>query len=191
MVAEAVARSLERALEAIESLNAPIGVIGGVAVAAWGHVRSTRDIDLMIGVAEGAFETLLTRLATFGFRPKRNPPIVAIEGGRVMSFVYSPPGTFLDIQVDFFPAESDFQRAALDRCVDLQLPNVARRVKVATCEDLIVFKAIAGRIIDRVDCVALARINRDRLDFEYIATWVDRLGVKPVWEEIRREAGIA
>jgi hypothetical protein len=51
-----------------------MAVMGGLALAAWRHVRATRDVDLLIGVSEENLEPLLATLTSAGLRPKHQPP---------------------------------------------------------------------------------------------------------------------
>jgi hypothetical protein len=44
-----------------------------------------------------------------------------------------------------------------------------------SCEDLIVLKLIAGRILDRVDAAELLKANRESLDLGYLAGWAQKL----------------
>ena len=41
---------LTKILAVLRRLNIPVVLVGGYAVAAWGAVRATRDIDLLISV---------------------------------------------------------------------------------------------------------------------------------------------
>lgn len=44
MAAELVLDALKNVWLSLESLNVPRAVMGGLALAAWGHVRATRDV---------------------------------------------------------------------------------------------------------------------------------------------------
>ena len=57
-----------------------------------------------------------------------------------------------------------------------------------SCEDLILFKLHAGRILDLSDCAYLLRFNRDTLDFGYLQQWVHKLRLTTEFAEIWREA---
>jgi hypothetical protein len=73
----------------------------------------------------------------------------------------------------------------------LCLGSVARldfEIAVLSCEDVILHKLIAGRIIDRADVVALLRANRAQLNFVYLREWVDRLGLSGEWAAIWDDA---
>jgi hypothetical protein len=40
-------RALKHVWVALQPLNLPMAVMGGIAVAAWKHVRATQDVDLL------------------------------------------------------------------------------------------------------------------------------------------------
>ena len=57
-----------------------------------------------------------------------------------------------------------------------------------SCEDLLIHKLMAGRIIDRADAAAVLRANRDSLDLDYLARWANELRLTEELREIWREA---
>jgi hypothetical protein len=189
MVAKPVAATLERALEALSESQTRTAVMGGFAVAIWGHPRSTRDIDLLVDIPAHEREKVIGQLAARGFRAKRDSAIVQVEGGELLQLLYAPPDAFLDIQADLFLAETEFQRSALSRRVAMPAASLSENVFVVTCEDLIVFKLLAGRILDRVDAVMLLKSNRVNLDMTYLALWINKLNLQSEWREIERDAG--
>lgn len=54
--------------------------------------------------------------------------------------------------------------------------------------NLILFKLLAGRIIDRADAAALLRINRDQMDLAYFLRQIERLALQSNLAEIWAEA---
>jgi hypothetical protein len=102
--------------------------------------------------------------------------------------MYNPPGEFYDVQFDLLLAESDLQKSAIDRRVERTVPGISRPIDVLNCDDLILFRLVAGRIIDRADAAMLLRENRDAIDFEYLLSWTARLGLAAEFAEIWREA---
>lgn len=65
--------------------------------------------------------------------------------------------------------------------------DFSRVVDVLSCDDVIIYKLIARRIIDLADAANLLRLNRATLDLGYLGRWVARhkLSTKfePVWQE--------
>jgi hypothetical protein len=165
-----------------------MAVVGGMALAAWKHVRTTRDVDLLVGLGDVELDALLAALRQAGIRTKRQPPMVTAGGLKFLQLLYEPPGALIDLQVDLILADSEYLENALLRRVPLELPDTGIRISVVACEDLILLKLLAGRIIDRADAVALLRANRDSLDLGYLSRWIDKLAVRKGWDDVWRDA---
>jgi len=52
-------------------------------------------------------------------------------------------------------------------------------MRVLTCEDLLLFKAKSGRLIDLADIEVLLELQRDQLDFEYLKARSPEIGLNP------------
>ena len=61
-------------------------------------------------------------------------------------------------------------------------------VAVVSCEDLIVLKLFAGRILDRVDVAELLRANRDALELGYLTGWIHQLTLERPFSEAWNDA---
>jgi hypothetical protein len=158
--------------------------MGGIALAVWSHPRATRDVDLLIGVDSANFGPVVDHLRTWGCRPKKWPPLITIGAHRFAQFLYTPPDEFYDVQFDLLLAESTLQKSAIARRVQRAVPGVDRPIDVLNCDDLILFKLLAGRMIDRADATIVLRENRDMIDFDYLAAWVARLDLAGEFAEI-------
>lgn len=188
MVTDLVTKSLRHVLQTLHSLNVPHALMGGVALAAWKHVRMTRDVDLLTDIEPNELDGVLRALREAGMIAKRQPPLIVMERQRLVSLTYEPPDSFIDVQIDLFLAESDFQRAALARRATTVLPISDLEVAVLSCEDLIVFKLLAGRIIDRADAAALLRLNQGTIDVHYLRQQCHALNLAVELDEVVREA---
>ncbi|HUT11136.1 MAG TPA: hypothetical protein VMY42_11610 [Thermoguttaceae bacterium] len=188
MAGETVLRALRHVWLVLRSLNVPAAVVGGLGMAAWKHVRATQDIDLLITVGGDDVGWLLERLAKAGIRPQSDPPSVSLGQLEVTRLLYEPPETFLEIEIDLLIAKSEYYQRALQRRVAARLPDLDLEIAVLTCEDAILQKLLAGRIIDRADAAALLRANRESLDLVYISGWTDRLALAVDLAEIWNEA---
>lgn len=164
-----------------------MAVMGGIALASWKYVRATRDLDLLIGLEGKTVDDLLAKLYGAGIRPRRQPPVTNLGRLRMLQCVYEPPDSFVDLQVDLLLAECPYQIQALARRVPERLAGLDLQVFVLACEDLILHKLLAGRIIDRIDTSSLMRLQRDHLDWSYLKKWVDPLsvadGLQETWDE--------
>ena len=114
----------------------------------------------------------LSALIKSGCRPKNNPPLIAVGEYHIAQFLYTPADEFYDMQFDLLLAEGRLLSTALQRAVSRVVPGIAQPLRVLTCEDLILLKLVAGRILDQSDVAMLLRENDDSLDHDYLATWL-------------------
>ena len=133
---------------------------------------ATRDVDILIAVDRSAVDPILDVLRSHGCRSKKSTPIIAVGEHHFVQLLYTPPGEFYDVQFDLLLAESELQHSAM-------APH---------CDDLILFKLLACRLIDRADAAMLLRENRDAIDFSYLLSWVARLDLSMQFAEIWEEA---
>jgi hypothetical protein len=114
--------------------------------------------------------------------------LLNLDQQHVLMMYYQPPGAFFEIKIDLLYAELEFQKQALQRRVPVELPGLESTIFVLSCEDLILHKLLAGRIIDKADCAFLVRVNRQDLDIAYLQLWVAKLSLTHKWLEIWSEA---
>jgi hypothetical protein len=187
MAAKAISSGLKQVWNALAALNVPVALMGGLALAVWQHVRSTRDIDFLVAIGGMSPEELVRHLASAGLRPKRKPLTTTLGPLRIVQLVCDVRDSLIEIQVDLLLAESEYHLEALSRRRTAQLPEIDEPVFVLSCEDLVLHKLMAGRMIDRADAVALLRANIDVLDLGYCRQWISKLKISDdadrVWQE--------
>jgi predicted nucleotidyltransferase len=143
-------------------------IAGGLAVSFWGHPRSTQDIDLaIISENKNRFETDLTRM---GLRPTKQGRWIDLGFVQVSQWIFSVEDQYIDCKIDFLAADSEFFRQTIAQAIQVEFAGVDRQVRVLTLEDLLLFKAASGRLIDLSDIRILSQINRGKLDEEYLKT---------------------
>lgn len=93
MPADEVVATLRQAWTVLDDLRVPAALMGGLALAHWGHVRSTQDVDLLIALGNVRPQTLLARLAATGYRSKRRDPLIRLDdaGMIFMSTAFMQP----------------------------------------------------------------------------------------------------
>ena len=188
MAGESVRAVLNHVWSALDPLPYPCALIGGIALAVWNHPRATRDVDLLIGVDSTQLDRVIERLAASDCRPKKMPPLITVGSHHFAQFLYTPQGEFYDVQFDLLFAESDLQRSAIARRVARKVPGVDSTIDVLACEDLVLFKLLAGRMIDRADAAMLIRENCESIDFEYLTMWIAKLDLTSEFEMVWNEA---
>lgn len=188
MPGELVLSALRQIWTTLEPLEVPMAVMGGIAVSAWGHVRTTQDVDVLVGIEMARSDALLNTVFRGGFRAKRRPALFRIDRQDIVQLLYTPPEVHWPIQVDLLLVGSEYQKAAIDRRVATKLPGLDTPISVLSCEDVILHKLLAGRVIDRADAAMLLRENRDIIDMDYLRAWIKRLVLQSEFAEIWREA---
>jgi hypothetical protein len=163
-----------------------MALMGGLALAVWKHPRNTRDVDILVDVRHVHPDQLVEAIKRAGMRSKRQPLVLLVGNQRIIQLLYKAPGTFLDIQIDVLLADSAYQKEALARAKPAKLDS-EREIAVLSCEDLIIHKLLAGRIIDSADVAALLRANRAGLDLAYLKGWLGQLNLLAHFETIWRE----
>ena len=68
------------------------------------------------------------------------------------------------------------------------MPDWDLKLYVLACEDLIVFKLAAGRIIDFADAAALLRANRSLIDFTLLRSECQQLLLATELDQVWHEA---
>jgi hypothetical protein len=138
-------------------------VIGGLAVAAHGYVRATKDVDVVPRPDRENRQRLFLALEALGARPlelddfgRRELPVAfdadALEGGGNWALVTAHGR--IDI-MQWVPGVDDYERLA-ERALAIEVPG-AGAVLFAGYEDLIAMKRAADRPEDRLDLDRLAR----------------------------------
>jgi hypothetical protein len=179
-------KALDEIWSVLKGLGLPMAVTGGLSLSMWNHPRSTHDVDLLLLIDECRHEELLNTLLDAGARFKRDEPIVKLGGVDLIQVLYEPAETYLDVQVDILIARSEFHRNALQRAVSMTIETL--NLQVVSCEDLILLKLLAGRIIDQADTAALILANKEDLDREYLLRWAREQDLEKDLNRIWNEA---
>jgi hypothetical protein len=155
----------EPIFEALNQVDARYVVVGGLATIVHGYIRLTRDADLVVDLTPADATRTIRALETLGFRP--TVPVAASDfadpAKRAMwardkhMVVFSMRSSTSPIVVDLFveyPMDFDdlWQHAEV-------LPLGTTSIRVASLEDLIHIKRMAGRPKDLADVEELERIR--------------------------------
>ena len=118
--------------------------IGGLAVQRWGEPRQTRDVDLTLLTGFGGEEAFVDALLE-AFRGRGDDPRTFALRNRVL-LLQTENGTGVDVALGALP----FEERAVERATDW---TVGGGIALRTCsaEDLVVYKAFAGRPQDWID----------------------------------------
>lgn len=185
MVVDPVAMALQYVWRTLTPLQVPMAVVGGLAMAHWRYWRATLDVDVMLAVDRQHELQVIEALLAAHCRPKTNLEVKSLGGVRFLQLQYEPPDSAVDVQIDLLIADSSFHAQVLTRSMPTTIKGT--EVQVAACEDLILLKLLAGRIIDRVDVIALLKRNVKELDVAHLLRWGKILDVmaplRAAWSE--------
>ncbi len=163
-----------RVVQALEAAHVEYVVVGSTASAAWGVVRSTRDVDLVLVLPPDGAAVLAGLIADDLYVPVAEAA-AALERGGSFNVLHPDSGGKVDVFVCL--PDDDFERRRLARRVPLQVLGVPSFV--ATAEDVVISK-LRWRKDTRSevqwrDCVEIAASQP--LDRGYLREWASRLGV--------------
>jgi hypothetical protein len=137
-------------------------IIGGLAVIAQGHVRTTEDIDVTVSGASVTPRSVIDVAARHGIVSRIDDPVAFAERTQVLLLVHERSGIEVDLSLAWIPFEED----ALARHQIVPFREMA--MPVCHAEDLIIYKLVAARPLDLEDARQLALRHGMTLDRERI-----------------------
>ncbi len=144
----------------------PYMVVGALAVAIWGRTRATADLDFQIQV--DSIQSLMKRVPSDWAIDKKwdlhNPMLREIQKRVFVS----------GIVVDLMLPRDDFENHAFSRRRRKKLWN--KLIFAVNPEDLLLMKLKVGRPRDFDDAISILELQKS-LDFQYIRSWIRKLGL--------------
>jgi hypothetical protein len=180
-------------LDALESTELEYLIGGSVAVWAWGEVRTTQDIDLVINLPGPKIMRLSQELEKRGMLV---PPEVILdlllmpEGDLPINAMHLDSANKAEL---FLLRDHDqYRRLCLSRRRLVDLGPPLGEVYVHAPEDLIINKVYYFSLSEQTkhvrDIASIIAFCGDELDMAYIAQWTEKLSVAAVWNEIQTQA---
>lgn len=168
---------------AFTEANIPHAFGGAQALAYYGDVRATHDIDVNVFVAVEEAARVLTTLGALGVETS-NPELARViaRDEQVRLFWEETP---LDLFFSYDPLHDSAMRRR--RRVDF----FGDPIHILSAEDLITFKATFDREKDWRDIAGILYASEAALDFDYVRDWLGRIDVEDGHRSARLEALIA
>ena len=149
---------------ALESARVPYAIGGAIAYGFWGVPRGTRDLDVNVFVSAERADFGIDVLVAAGLEIDRARAMrSALERGDAR-------GRYQDLPVDLFFISIPLHESAALRTVEVTLLDTP--IRVLSAEDLVVFKLLFFRGKDVVDVERLVATQGDRLDRDYVRSWL-------------------
>jgi hypothetical protein len=149
-----------RILEELAAHGVEYTLIGGLAVQAHGHTRTTQDVDLVPARDPANLQRLAAALSSLrarpAGRPHRTPPRSLDLGSRPVTSLDTDAG---GVDVHLAPPGAASYEALRRRALVIELRGL--EIPVASLDDLIAMKQASGRPIDRGDVIALTAQRPD------------------------------
>lgn len=172
--------------DALSEVGAAWYLFGAQAAILHGSARLSDDIDVTVWVGDRA--ALLEALARHDVTPDEDDADFVLRS-RVLAVTHGPTGWSADIVF----ATPGYEDQVLARARWYELEGL--KFLVATPEDIVVMKSLAGRDRDRQDIVAILAAQRDTMDLEYVRELLAMLeealaqdDIVPFFEGALREA---
>jgi hypothetical protein len=188
-------RVVSEIASALDEVEAPYAIVGSVASSFYGFPRSTQDIDVLAKIDPKNVTRLIQSLeAHFIVDPAALRDAVRL--GEAFNIFHRDTM----YKVDLFPAKANAWQSleiarAQERGIDPR--GQARKVRFASPEDVILAKLDWYRqgegASDRQwkDVVEIIRVQRPRLEFDYLRDWALRLNVADLLDQAIDEVGAA
>jgi len=172
-------------VQMLEETGIPYALTGSLASMAWGQPRATYDADVLVDLRAADIDKLIHAFPSPGWYLDRDAIVEALRGGGEFNAIHGATGT----KVDFW--------VKTNRPADAMRFARRRRATVAgvACwvlspEDTILAKLewIQAAPSDRqkADVAGILAAQADKLDFDYLREWAERLGARELLDEALR-----
>jgi predicted nucleotidyltransferase len=156
---------IKRIAGELSSRKIPYMIIGGQAVLRYGEPRLTKDIDITLGVGIEKLPVIKDTVMALGLTIEPADIDTFVEDTMVLPASDSNSG----IRVDFIFSFSPFERAAIERALEVNYDGIP--VRFASLEDLVIHKMVAGRPRD-IEDVRSILLKNPAYNKDHIRNWL-------------------
>jgi len=154
----------------LEDEGMSYALIGGQATSLRGQERVTADIDMVLAADVAGALSLLPRLDDSPFRPLFDDVADVVQRAFILPLRHRDT----NIKVDLAIGLSGFEQQVVARAELLDVAGC--KLPVATAEDLILMKTLAGRPRDEQDLRGVVAVQGATLDWDYCESTAAALG---------------
>jgi hypothetical protein len=156
-----IQQTLADAVELLRSWRLSFALIGGLATSLRGQPRVTADVDIVTAAGIDDALRLARGLGTTKFRPL----FADVEEVILTSFLLPLRHRSTNVKVDIAVGLTGFEQSVVARAEVRRIGDCD--VPIATAEDLLIMKALAGRPQDDQDLEGLVISQGKNLDWDY------------------------
>jgi hypothetical protein len=177
----------------LEDLGVPYAIGGSLASSLHGVPRTTQDADLVADLRPGHVQPFVTAVAE-GFYVSLERVAHAVTRRSSFNLVHN--GTGIKVDVFLFKADPLAIQEMIRRRT-LPIPGSSGvSLQVASAEDIILQKLhwfqLGNRVSERQwdDVLGVLKVQRKRLDFDYLKEWARRIEVEDLLRRAYEDAGL-
>jgi hypothetical protein len=167
---EPLQATLHDAVDFLKKAGIPYALIGGLAVSVRGQPRVTADVDMVILADVPQSLRLLSSLHATAFKPLFDGAAEVVE----KAFILPLRHRITNVKLDLALGLSGFEQQAIARAGLMDFGGYP--VAVASSEDLLIMKILAGRPQDDQDVRGLITAQGEQLDWDYCLRVAGALG---------------
>ncbi|WP_425216277.1 hypothetical protein [Tumidithrix helvetica] len=169
-----------------KQLSIPYYVTGGVAAIAYGEIRTTQDLDIVIEISTEQIVRLSDLLEQQGFYVAGLEQVIT-EQMKTLQITHIESISRADLIV---AVRNDYEQLKFTRRQSYPLES-GIEIDLASPEDLIVSKLSWQQSEKQLrDVLGILKIQADNLDFAYIYHWAKVFGLTEVVDRLCVEAGL-
>lgn len=167
----------------LQNQKIPHVLVGGVAVAIWGRPRATEDIDMIVDLREEHLGPLQSYLQEHGIKMNADKAQRAVKQGTTFPLYDNWSIHWVDVRAPARPID----RITLERADLVELSG--EKVPVATAEDTLLGKLLAGGSQDLLDAKSILLRRAEQIDLPYIENRVRELDLQETWSRVQSGGG--
>lgn len=168
-----------RACQFLDREAIPYAITGGLALAYWGYLRTTVDIDLIVLVNHSPHDYWKAGVPS----PFLLEPDELIFPHMTVWRALMPSSSQDMVIVDLIRVDTAWSTAIMSRRTIASLHGVT--VYICSAEDIILLKLFSAREKDKEDIRMLVQIRKEFLDQNYLEKWATELGTIDHWKELQ------
>jgi len=183
------AEALSRIVAALDATGIPRMLAGSHASSLHGTPRTTQDFDLVIDPSEESLRTLVRSLPGEGWYVSEAAAEEALRRRTMFNVIDERTGWKFDLVL---LRRDDFALSEWERRETRDVQGT--RIEVATAEDTIVAKLdwarrMGGSERHLRDVSGIVEVRGEELDRAYVERWVERLGIRDLWNRVAGPTG--